>query len=112
MLSELDGRQAYAIHWEPPPEDAYKWKNKSPKVPKSLRIYEAHIGISGSEPKISSFNDFTDKVSLILDLKFIVKLLCMSSVYKHPLNFYNILNAGSPLHKRSWIQYNPVDWSC
>ncbi|XP_045826979.1 1,4-alpha-glucan-branching enzyme 3, chloroplastic/amyloplastic-like [Trifolium pratense] len=59
---ELDGRQAYAIHWEPPPEDAYKWKNKSPKVPKSLRIYEAHIGISGSEPKISSFNDFTDKV--------------------------------------------------
>ncbi|KAI5409259.1 hypothetical protein KIW84_054894 [Lathyrus oleraceus] len=58
---ELDGRQAYAIHWEPPPEDAYKWKNKSPKVPKSLRIYEAHIGISGSEPKISSFNDFADK---------------------------------------------------
>lgn len=62
MYSELDGRQAYAIHWEPPPEDAYKWKNGSPKVPKSLRIYEAHIGISGSEPKISSFNDFTDKV--------------------------------------------------
>ncbi|KAL5077460.1 hypothetical protein RYX36_016444 [Vicia faba] len=58
---ELDGRQAYAIHWEPPPEDAYKWKNQSPKVPKSLRIYEAHIGISGSEPKISSFNDFADK---------------------------------------------------
>lgn len=64
MHSELDGRQAYAIHWEPPPEDAYKWKNKSPKVPKSLRIYEAHIGISGSEPKISSFNDFADKVPL------------------------------------------------
>ncbi|CAK8565634.1 unnamed protein product [Lathyrus sativus] len=58
---DLDGRQAYAIHWEPPPEEAYKWKNKSPKVPKSLRIYEAHIGISGSEPKISSFNDFADK---------------------------------------------------
>ncbi|BAT88606.1 hypothetical protein VIGAN_05214400 [Vigna angularis var. angularis] len=59
---EVDGKQAYAIHWEPPPEQAYKWKNKSPKVPKSLRIYEAHVGISGSEPKISSFNEFTDKV--------------------------------------------------
>ncbi|XP_004513877.1 1,4-alpha-glucan-branching enzyme 3, chloroplastic/amyloplastic [Cicer arietinum] len=59
---ELDGRQAHAIHWEPPPEHAYKWKNKSPKKPKALRIYEAHIGISGSEPKISSFNDFTDKI--------------------------------------------------
>ncbi|KAK7316787.1 hypothetical protein RJT34_00504 [Clitoria ternatea] len=59
---EVDGRQAYAIHWEPPPEHAYKWKYTSPKVPKSLRIYEAHVGISGSEPKISSFNDFTEKV--------------------------------------------------
>ncbi|KAL5164768.1 1,4-alpha-glucan-branching enzyme 3, chloroplastic/amyloplastic [Glycine soja] len=59
---EVDGRQACAIHWEPSPEQAYKWKNMSPKVPKSLRIYEAHVGISGSEPKISSFNDFTDKV--------------------------------------------------
>ncbi|OIW13401.1 hypothetical protein TanjilG_19753 [Lupinus angustifolius] len=59
---EADGMQAYAIHWDPPPEQAYKRKNTSPKVPNSLRIYEAHVGISGSEPKISSFNDFTDKV--------------------------------------------------
>ncbi|XP_057750986.1 1,4-alpha-glucan-branching enzyme 3, chloroplastic/amyloplastic isoform X1 [Arachis stenosperma] len=57
-----DGVPACAIHWEPSPEQAYKWKNKSPEVPKSLRMYEAHVGISGSEPKISSFNDFTDKV--------------------------------------------------
>ncbi|XP_042950492.1 1,4-alpha-glucan-branching enzyme 3, chloroplastic/amyloplastic isoform X2 [Carya illinoinensis] len=57
-----DGKQAYAIHWEPPPECVFKWKNKHPKVPKSLRIYECHVGISGSEPKISSFNDFTEKV--------------------------------------------------
>ncbi|CAL0310898.1 unnamed protein product [Lupinus luteus] len=59
---ETDGMQAYAIHWDPPPEHAYKRKHASPKVPNSLRIYEAHVGISGSEPKISSFNDFTDKV--------------------------------------------------
>ncbi|XP_024021202.1 1,4-alpha-glucan-branching enzyme 3, chloroplastic/amyloplastic isoform X1 [Morus notabilis] len=57
-----EGNQAFAIHWEPPPEDAYKWRNTSPKVPKSLRIYECHVGISGSEPKISTFNDFTEKV--------------------------------------------------
>ncbi|KAJ0593559.1 putative 1,4-alpha-glucan branching enzyme [Helianthus annuus] len=59
---EADGNQGYAIHWEPPPEHAYKWKHNSPKVPKSLRIYEAHIGISGSEPKIASFSEFTEKV--------------------------------------------------
>ncbi|KAK2639792.1 hypothetical protein Ddye_027587 [Dipteronia dyeriana] len=57
-----DGQQGFAIHWDPPPEYAYKWKNTSPKVPKSLRIYECHVGISGKEPKISSFNDFTEMV--------------------------------------------------
>ncbi|KAG1330519.1 hypothetical protein COCNU_02G004870 [Cocos nucifera] len=57
-----DGKKSYAVYWEPPPEDIYKWKNKRPKVPKSLRIYECHVGISGSEPKISSFKEFTSKV--------------------------------------------------
>ncbi|WVZ13783.1 hypothetical protein V8G54_011349, partial [Vigna mungo] len=42
ILEKVDGKQAYAIHWEPPPEQEYKWKNRSPKVPKSLRIYEGH----------------------------------------------------------------------
>ncbi|KAI4306123.1 hypothetical protein L6164_029430 [Bauhinia variegata] len=59
---DVDGQQAFAIHWEPPPENAYKWRNTSPKVPNSLRIYECHVGISGSEPKISSFNDFRENV--------------------------------------------------
>ncbi|CAN0900967.1 1,4-alpha-glucan-branching enzyme 3, chloroplastic/amyloplastic [Linum grandiflorum] len=59
---DVIGKQAYAIHWEPPPERAYKWKHTAPKVPKSLRIYECHVGISGSEPKIASFSDFTEKV--------------------------------------------------
>ncbi|XP_038689237.1 1,4-alpha-glucan-branching enzyme 3, chloroplastic/amyloplastic isoform X2 [Tripterygium wilfordii] len=57
-----DGNQTFAIHWEPPPECAHKWKHTSPEVPKSLRIYECHVGISGSEPKISSFNSFKEKV--------------------------------------------------
>ncbi|XVE50704.1 hypothetical protein DITRI_Ditri01bG0184600 [Diplodiscus trichospermus] len=59
---DAEGKQAYAIHWEPSPEYTFKWKNTAPKVPKSLRIYECHVGISGSEPKISSFSDFTEKV--------------------------------------------------
>ncbi|XAR67435.1 1,4-alpha-glucan branching enzyme [Bertholletia excelsa] len=57
-----EGNQAVAVHWEPPPECAYKWQHKHPEVPKSLRIYECHIGISGLEPKIASFNDFREKV--------------------------------------------------
>uniref|UniRef100_A0A1D1ZAS1 1,4-alpha-glucan branching enzyme n=1 Tax=Anthurium amnicola TaxID=1678845 RepID=A0A1D1ZAS1_9ARAE len=57
-----DGKQPYAIHWEPPPELTYQWKNRRPTVPNSLRIYECHVGISGSEQKISSFSEFTEKV--------------------------------------------------
>ncbi|KAJ4894130.1 hypothetical protein Rs2_20924 [Raphanus sativus] len=59
---EDEGKQAYAIHWEPSPESAYKWKHSKPDKPKSLRIYECHVGISGSEAKISSFEEFTNKV--------------------------------------------------
>lgn len=62
VLPDADGRQACAVHWDPPPESAYKWKNKHPKAPKSLRIYECHVGISGSEPRLSSFSEFTKKV--------------------------------------------------
>lgn len=62
VLPDVEGEQSCAVHWEPPPEDVYKWRNKRPKVPKSLRIYECHIGISGTEQKISSFNDFVTNV--------------------------------------------------
>ncbi|KAL2944699.1 1 4-alpha-glucan-branching enzyme 3 chloroplastic/amyloplastic, partial [Bienertia sinuspersici] len=61
VLPEVEGNQPCAVHWEPPPESSYKWRNNHPKVPKSLRIYECHVGISGLEPKITSFNDFTEK---------------------------------------------------
>ncbi|KAH0853028.1 hypothetical protein HID58_093496 [Brassica napus] len=62
-VQQDEGKQAYAIHWEPSPESAYKWKHSKPDKPKSLRIYECHVGISGSEAKISSFEDFTKKAS-------------------------------------------------
>ncbi|KAK6154438.1 hypothetical protein DH2020_008686 [Rehmannia glutinosa] len=60
--TEADGNQSFAVHWEPPPEMAYKWKHKHPPKPKSLRIYECHVGISGKDPKVASFNEFTDNV--------------------------------------------------
>lgn len=60
--TEADGNQSYAVHWEPPPESAYKWKHKHPPKPKSLRIYECHVGISGQDPRVSTFNEFTKNV--------------------------------------------------
>lgn len=66
IWSDAEGKQAFAIHWEPPPECAFQWKYTSPKKPKSLRIYECHVGISGKEPKVSSFSEFTEKVIVAL----------------------------------------------
>lgn len=69
IISGPDGDQFFAVHWEPPPESVYKWNNKRPDVPKSLRIYECHVGISGLDAKVSSFDDFRLKVIYILSIR-------------------------------------------
>jgi 1,4-alpha-glucan branching enzyme len=62
-MTDPEGNQSCAVHWEPPPEEMYRWRHDRPKVPKSsLRIYECHVGVSGSQPKVTSFNEFTSKV--------------------------------------------------
>uniref|UniRef100_A0A0D9WR34 1,4-alpha-glucan branching enzyme n=1 Tax=Leersia perrieri TaxID=77586 RepID=A0A0D9WR34_9ORYZ len=62
VLPDAEGKQSYAVHWEPPPEEIYKWRYGRPNVKGSLRIYECHVGISGFEQKISSFQEFTSNV--------------------------------------------------
>ncbi|MCO5595807.1 hypothetical protein L7F22_049856 [Adiantum nelumboides] len=62
VLPDPDGGRASSIYWEPPPREIFLWQHKSPARPKSLRIYECHVGISSSEAKISTFNEFTDNV--------------------------------------------------
>lgn len=62
VLPDSDGNRASSIYWEPPPDEVYKWQNESPARPRSLRIYECHVGISGSEARISTFNEFTDNI--------------------------------------------------
>lgn len=48
------------IFWNP--VEKFVFKNKRPAKPASLRIYEAHIGISSPEPKIASYDEFTENV--------------------------------------------------
>uniref|UniRef100_A0A9L0ISQ7 1,4-alpha-glucan branching enzyme n=1 Tax=Equus asinus TaxID=9793 RepID=A0A9L0ISQ7_EQUAS len=48
------------IHWDP--EQPYKFKHSRPKKPRSLRIYESHVGISSHEGKIASYKHFTCNV--------------------------------------------------
>jgi len=45
--------------WNPAP---YKWKSKTPGPRKNPLIYECHIGMSGEEEGVASFDDFRTKV--------------------------------------------------
>ncbi|KAL5135449.1 1,4-alpha-glucan-branching enzyme 1, chloroplastic/amyloplastic [Glycine soja] len=50
------------IYYDPPEEEKYVFKHPLPKRPKSLRIYESHIGMSSPEPKINTYVNFRDDV--------------------------------------------------
>ncbi|KAL1978884.1 hypothetical protein VTN31DRAFT_1743 [Thermomyces dupontii] len=51
-----------AIFWNPPPEERYIFKHPRPKRPASLRIYEAHVGISSPETKVATYKNFTENM--------------------------------------------------
>jgi len=52
---------AYCQHfWNP--DEKYVMKNPRPPKPKSLRIYECHVGISSWEGKVNTYSDFTRTV--------------------------------------------------
>ncbi|KAK9156687.1 hypothetical protein Scep_003261 [Stephania cephalantha] len=51
-----------AIYYDPPEEEKYEFQHPQPKRPKSLRIYEAHVGMSSPEPKINTYASFRDDV--------------------------------------------------
>ncbi|GAX82082.1 hypothetical protein CEUSTIGMA_g9510.t1 [Chlamydomonas eustigma] len=59
---DVMGAKYNAIHWDPPSGEKYEWQNPRPPKPSSLRIYEAHVGMSSEEGKVASYTDFRDKV--------------------------------------------------
>ncbi|WOL11903.1 1,4-alpha-glucan-branching enzyme 2-2, chloroplastic/amyloplastic-like [Canna indica] len=50
------------IYYDPPEEDKHVFQHPQPKAPKSLRIYECHVGMSSPEPKINTYVNFRDDV--------------------------------------------------
>ncbi|GAB4833006.1 1,4-alpha-glucan-branching enzyme [Ancistrocladus abbreviatus] len=50
------------VYWDPPPTERYEFKFPRPPKPKAPRIYEAHVGMSSSEPRINSYREFADDV--------------------------------------------------
>ncbi|KAL2423704.1 1,4-alpha-glucan-branching enzyme [Exophiala dermatitidis] len=48
-----------AVLWNPPESERYVFKNKRPPQPKSVRVYEAHVGISSPELRVATYKEFT-----------------------------------------------------
>lgn len=60
LLQNSDSLLFDSIYWNPP--EFYEWRNKTPEQPKSIRIYEAHAGMSSIEPKVATYREFADKM--------------------------------------------------
>ena len=50
------------VFWSPPEAEKHKWKNSAPPRPAAPRIYEAHVGMAGIEPRVHTYREFSEKV--------------------------------------------------
>lgn len=63
VVQDINVSPAYdAVFWNPPTEERYQFKHSRPPRPISLRVYEAHVGISSPEPKVATYKNFTQNV--------------------------------------------------
>ncbi|KAK0499782.1 glycoside hydrolase family 13 protein [Armillaria luteobubalina] len=63
VTQELSVSPIYdARFWNPPESEKYKFKNPRPPYPRDAKIYEAHVGISTSEPRVGTYKEFTANV--------------------------------------------------
>lgn len=56
------GAKYNGVYWDPPRGERHVWRNRRPARPSSLRIYEAHVGMSGEDEAISTYAQFRDDV--------------------------------------------------
>ena len=60
VVQDLSVSPVYdAVLWNPPKNEQYTFKNPRPPYPKSVRIYEAHVGISSPELRVATYIEFT-----------------------------------------------------
>ena len=50
------------VFWNPEVKYEWKYPKKHLPRPKSLRIYEAHVGMSSFYPKVTTYKDFTENI--------------------------------------------------
>lgn len=50
------------VHWAPPSSERHVWRHTAPPPPAAMRIYEAHVGMATSQPRVGSYREFADNV--------------------------------------------------
>ncbi|KAL4819508.1 1,4-alpha-glucan-branching enzyme [Aspergillus spinulosporus] len=60
VVQDLDVSPIYeSVFWNPPKAERYSFQHARPKKPESLRIYEAHVGISSPDTRVATYKEFT-----------------------------------------------------
>ncbi|KAL3437536.1 1,4-alpha-glucan-branching enzyme [Aspergillus tetrazonus] len=60
VVQDLNVSPIYeSVFWNPPKAERYNFQHARPKKPKSLRIYEAHVGISSPDTRVATYKEFT-----------------------------------------------------
>jgi len=72
ILERLDPWASYVLptpenvyiqhFWNPPKDQVHTMKAARPSRPENLKVYECHVGISSSEGKVNTYQDFTQNV--------------------------------------------------
>lgn len=59
MVFNNEKKTFEAVFWNP--EKKFEFKEPKPEKPRFPKIYDAHVGIAGSEMKIHSYSEFAGK---------------------------------------------------
>ncbi|EAA64425.1 hypothetical protein AN2314.2 [Aspergillus nidulans FGSC A4] len=60
VVQDLNVSPIYeSVFWNPPKAERYNFQHARPKKPESLRIYEAHVGISSPDTRVATYKEFT-----------------------------------------------------
>nr|QKY15163.1 starch branching enzyme (1,4-alpha-glucan branching enzyme II) (SBE2) [Polytomella parva] len=99
--------QYNGVYYEPPqkgepgelhPDKSYVFKYGRPDKPRALRIYECHVGMSSSEPKINSYTEFKrDMLPRIRDLGYNAIQIMAVQEHAYYASFgYHVTNFFAP----------------
>ncbi|KAJ1959214.1 alpha-1,4-glucan branching enzyme, partial [Dipsacomyces acuminosporus] len=70
-----------SVFYNPP--NKYTFKHERPRPPASLRIYEAHVGISSPDARVATFKEFTqDVLPMVKDLGY--NVIQLMAIMEHP----------------------------